>query len=729
MDTERVEQRVDRLIAAMTVDEQVGQMVGTPPSADFAEVREAVVDHHVGSVHFGGTPYNTPAEQAAFANRIQAVALEETSHGVPLFQRTMAEHGATAVAGATAFPQQLGMAAARDPELVEEAARVTAAELRAVGIQSTSSPIGDVARDHRWGRIEETFGESPHLCGTLAAAMVEGYQGEDLSASDAVVAVTKHFPMYSEGVRGEDAAPNDHSQYTLRRVHVPPYEAAIEAGAGGVMPCYNSINGEPVHGSPRYLRDLLRRDLGFSGFVLADYTGAEDLHRGHGVTDSLEESLWRAVTAGVDLLPSGGVEYAETIRSLVEDGELSAARVEESARRVLRAKVRMGLFEEPYVDADTAPGTLGCDSHRETARDLARESMTLLGNESETLPLAPDLDEVLVAGPNADDIAHQHGGWGHTGDDPEPLGETVLEGIEAVASDDTTVTHEPGCTVTEERDVAAARDAAADADAAVLVLGEPDYVHEFSRSTAEGDAETFPTRVSLQLPDAQRRLAEAVHGTGTPTVVVFVTGRVLATPWIAEYVPAILMAYRPGSEGGHAVAETLFGEYNPSGALPISIPKSEGHLPTRFNHLPHPRRHGAPGSHAPSYDPLFEYGHGLSYTTFEYEDLTLSETVVGPGDVVDVGVTVANTGDRDGSHPVELFVRDERSSRVTPVRELAGVTRVALDAGERGTARFDLPVEAVGVMGDDGRRTVEPGTVTAMVGDRSASFEVERRYR
>ncbi|PSQ02170.1 glycosyl hydrolase [Halobacteriales archaeon QS_5_68_33] len=726
MDGQSTEPRVEELLEEMTVAEKVGQMVGVPPSGDLAAVREAVVDHHVGSVHFGGTPHNTPGEQARFANAVQKAALEETRLGVPLFQRAMAEHGAAAIAGSTVFPQQLGMAATRDPDLVAEGARVTAEELRAVGIQSTSSPIGDVARDQRWGRIEETFGESPRLCARLAAAMVEGYQGEDLSAADSVLAVAKHFPMYSEGVRGEDAAPNDHAEYTLRRVHVPPYEAAIEAGTGGIMPCYNAINGEPVHGSRTYLGDLLRRDLGFEGFVLADYTGAEDLHRGHRVTDSLEESLWQAITAGIDLLPSGGIEYAETVLSLVESGKLSEARVEESARRVLRAKVELGLFADPYVDEERAE-RLGNDANREVARDLARESMTLLQNEGDLLPLS-GVEELVVAGPNADALAHQHGGWGHVGDDPEPLGETVLEGIEAVADDATTVTHEPGCTVTERRDLGAARDAAAEADAAVVVLGEPDYVHEFSRSTVDGDAETFPTRVSLELPEAQRELTAEIHATGTPTVAVFVTGRVLATPWVAEHVPAIVLAYRPGSEGGHAVAETLFGENNPSGALPISIPKSEGHLPTRFNHLPHPRRHGAPGSHAPSYDPLFEYGHGLSYTEFEYEGISLSETRAGPGEVIDVAVEVSNVGDRAGSEPVELFVRDERSSRVTPVRELAGVTRIDLDAGESGTARFELPVEAVGVMGDDGRRTVEPGRFTVTVAGLEATFEVERAY-
>jgi len=724
MATPRTSERVESLLAEMTLAEKVGQMVGTPPVVDVDELTDDIAEHHLGSVHFGGTPHDTPAEMARVANAAQRTAVEESRLGVPLFVRAMAEHGHTAIAGATGFPQQLGLAATRNPDLASEVAETAATEMRATGVQSTSSPIGDVARDQRWGRITETYGESPYLSARFVEAMVEGYQDPDLAADDSVLAVTKHFPMYSEGVRGEDAAPNDVSRYSFRRVHLPSYTAGIDAGTGGIMPCYNAIDGEPVHGSERILTDLLREELGFDGFVLADYTGAEDLHRGHGVTDSLEESLYRAVDAGIDLLPSGGVEYAEIILDLAENGALSEERIEASARRVLRAKERLGLFEDPYVDVDAAPETLGHEDHRETAREAARQSMTLLKNEDEVLPL--DDADLLVTGPTADDISYQHGGWGVTGDDPAPLGDTLLEGIRSVASDGASVTYEQGADITERIDVDAARTAAEGADVAVVALGEPDYIHEFAGSTYETDPEEFPTRTQLTLPDAQKELVQAVHDTGTPTVVVFVTGRVLATPWVADNVPGILMAYQPGSEGG-AVADVLFGDADPSGRLPISVPRSEGQLPVRFNHLPHPRRHGGP-THAESYDPLFEYGHGLSYTDFEYEDLTVTPDEIGPGGSVTVEVTVANVGDRPGVEPVEVFVRDRLSSRVTPVRELVGLGRVELDASERTTVEIDIDGEQLGVVDPDGGSTVESGAFDVFVEDLSAEFRVDRRF-
>ncbi|WP_207586872.1 glycoside hydrolase family 3 N-terminal domain-containing protein [Halomontanus rarus] len=720
------ERRVDDILERMTVEEKVGQIVGIGAREDLEGMKDEIETHHLGSCHFGETPYNTPAEKAAFANEIQRAAIDASRFDVPLFVRAMAEHGHAAVAGSTVFPQQLGLAATRDPDLLERCADVAASEMRATGVQSTSSPIGDVARDQRWGRIAETFGESPFLCAASTAAMVRGYQGrtdaERDSGDDRVLAVTKHFPAYSEGLRGQDQAPNEVTDYTLRRIHVPPYAAGIDAGTAGIMPCYNSINGEPVHGSSRVLEDLLRKDLGFDGFVLADARGAEDLHGGHGVTGSREESIWRTIRAGLDLLPFGGGEYADLLVGLVEDGELSEARIEESARRILRLKFALDLFDDPFVDVDDAVETLGSEPHREVARETARESMTLLENDG-VLPLESDLDRVFVTGPNADSLAHQHGGWG-TVRDPDPLGDTVLEGIEAAVGSDTTVTYERGATLNETEDVDAARAGAADADAAIVVLGEPDYVHEFVASSAEYGLDEFPNRTQLTLPDAQRELVEAVHTTGTPTIAVLVTGRVLATPWIAEHVPGVLMAYQPGSEGG-AIADVLFGECDPSGRLPISVPRSEGHVPLRFNYLPSPTADDP--AFKSSYDPLYEYGYGLSYADIEYRDLDLSAEEVGPDGTVDVEVTLENVGDRAGTEPVELFATDVRSSRVTPVRELVAFDRVTLDPDQQETATFTLAVESLGIVEDDGSRTVEPGTFEIRVDDLLESFEVTRR--
>jgi len=452
--------------------------------------------------------------------------------------------------------------------------------------------------------------------------------------------------------------------------------------------------------------------------VLADYAGAEDLHGGHRTSGSLGESLWQAVRAGVDCFPSGGPEYAELLVGLVEDGELSRARIDASARRILGTKVAMGLFEEPRVDPGDAVATLGRSAHREVAREAVRESVTLLENDG-LLPLE-DPDTVFVTGPNADDLPAQHGGWGRVRD-PAPLGDTVLDGIRAVAGEGTTVTHEPGVTATEPVDIDVARAGATRADVAVAVLGEPDYVHEFVGGGVES-AESFPNREELGLPAAQRDLVAAVTERA-PTVVVFVTGRVLATPWIAEHVPAVLMAYQPGAEG-RPVAEVLFGEEGPSGRLPISVPRREGQVPVRFNHLTHPTVDDP--SHLDPYDPLYEYGHGLSYTEFDRSELSVAPAEVGPAGTVDVELTVVNVGDRAGTETVELFATDRQSSRVTPVRELVAVRRVDLDAGERRRIAFDLDVEALGVHRENGRE-VEPGEFELSTGELTGRFEVVRR--
>jgi beta-glucosidase len=617
------------------------------------------------------------------------------------------------------------MAAARDPDLVRRVARATAREMRATGAVQNYAPTADVLREPRWGRAFETYGESPRLCATLVRAEVEGYRAGD--DAQRVLATPKHFPAYGGPERGEDTAPVDVSPSTLHRVFLPPFAAAFDAGAGAVMPCYNAIDGEPAHGSARFLTGLLRERLGFDGISVSDWTGVRMLHEDHRVTPDAEASTRTAYRAGLDVTSVGGPAAADRLRTLVEAGELSEARVDESVRRVLQAKADLGLFEDPYVDPGAADESLGSDDHRDLAREAARRTMTLLENDpvdgSPVLPFPPELDEVLVCGPNADNVRNQVGGWSV----PEASGTTVLEGVEAVTGAGTTVTHEPGAGIAEAGDVDSARAAAADAEAAVVVLGESWYIHEFGPSELAGDVGSFPTRSELALPDAQRDLLEAVLDTGTPTALVLVAGRPLAIPWAAEHAPAILAAYYPGSEGGLAVAETLFGRSAPSGTLPASIPRSAGHLPTLFDRAPNPTPIGGE-EHPPSYDPLYPFGHGLTYTEFAYRDLDLSAGTIGTGGVVEARVAVENVGERPGTATVHVSVRDEVSSRVTPARELAGVDRLALDPGERGTARVSIPVESFGVVGRDGERTVEPGTYAVVAGEREATFAVESDY-
>ncbi len=716
------DERVADLLARMTVPEKAGQLAGFSPDLDESTIDEAIDE--IATVGFGSVSPTAVAlsadadatDVAHFVHDVQRAAVEETRLGIPALTASDATHGHAFVAGTTVFPHGLGMAATRDPGLIERVSQATAREMRATGVVQNYAPIADVARDPRWGRTFETYGESPYLAAACVEAAVRGYRGGDVAPT------AKHFPAYGEPVRGEDTAPVDRPPAYLHRVFLPPFHAAVGASVDAVMPSYNSIDGVPVHASPDHLRDRLRTDLGSEAVVVSDWNGVAQLHEDHFVAGSWADAVRQTVEAGLDIASIGGRAYAETLVDAVERGDIDEARLDESVRRVLRLKVELGLFEEPVVDADDVESALRTDAHQDLAREAARRTMTLLANEGAVLPFDPSCDAVAVVGPNADDPVAQCGGWTRTGRDESVT--TIRDGIEAVVDESTDVRYEPGTTIRDRLDAPAAREAAADADVAVVALGEDAYVHEFVPPDWSTDhAATFPRRQDLSLPEAQRALLEAVHATGTPTALVLVTGRPLAIPWAATHVPGILMAYYPGADGGLAVAETLFGAHNPSGRLPISVPQSTGHLPTRFNHLPHPSPVGD-GAHQPSYDPLFAFGHGLSYTSFERSQPTVTPETVAPDESVTVSVDVRNAGDRPGRHALDVFVRDEVSSRVTPVREWRGMAATSLAPGDRETLSVRVDGADLGVVQPDGRRVVEPGEFTVIVGEDTAGFAV-----
>ncbi|MCU4800147.1 glycoside hydrolase family 3 C-terminal domain-containing protein [Halobacteria archaeon HArc-gm2] len=726
---EDVETRVADLLGRMTVEEKVGQLLVEPATGSVDEVVDTVTSnvdrHHLGQASpFGREDApDTPEAMVEVANAIQEYAVGETRLGIPLLLISNAVHGNAYAKGAAVAPHNLGMAATRDPALLEEMASVTATELAVTGAHQNYDPICDVGREPRWGRVFETFGESPRLCGAMGAAKVRGYQGDGIAGDETVLATVKHFPAYGEPVRGEDGAVNELSESTFRRMHLRAHAEAIEAGGGAeaVMPSYAAVDGFPVHGTRKYLGDLLD-DLDFDGFVVSDHHGVRMLHDDHRVTGSLRESTLASVDAGMDAFldqPAAGT-YADALVGLVESGEIDEERLDESVAPVLEAKFESGLFEDPYVDLERAKETLRTDDHREVALDAARESMTLLQNEGEILPFDPTVSEVLVAGPNADDLDHQFGGWSR-GDNED--GVSVRDGVEAVTSSETTVTFEQGATMTESRDLDAVARKADDADVAVVAVGESQYIHEFALAEKSGETGEFPTRSQLALPDAQRELVETVVDSATPTAVVLVTGRPLAIADVADAAPALLMAYYPGSEGGTAVAETLFGEHNPSGTLPISMPRSAGHLPTRFNRYRDTDVVG-PHEHPVSYDPLFPFGHGLSYTEFTVENLSLSAQTATPEETVEATVTVRNAGERPGATAVDCYVSDVQSSRVTPVRELGDFARVELDAGQGVEVTLSVDVSDFGVRQPEGERVVEPGTFEVRVAGETATFDV-----
>ncbi|WP_267643156.1 glycoside hydrolase family 3 N-terminal domain-containing protein [Haloarchaeobius amylolyticus] len=723
---EETADRVETLIDEMTVREKAAQLAGTyvgtmGETRTLEDAEEMVREHGLGFVTpfgYGASPHRDSAEVVEIANELQRVAREESRLGIPILIPVDAIHGNAYVEDTTVFPHNLGVAAARDRDLVEQVGAVTATEVAATGSSLTYGPTCDVARDPRWGRTFETFGESPSLVGELASAKVRGIH----EASVDVAAMAKHFPAYGEPERGEDTAPVDRSVSSLYRDFVPSFQQVIEAGVEGIMPSYNAINGEPSHGSSHWLTDVLRDEFGFEGYVASDWNGINMLHDDHRVATSGTDAIRQSFDAGVDVHSLGEVDHVDSLVELVESGAVSEAAVDESVRRVLELKADLGLFDDPFVDPDESADTLGKPTHRQVSLEAARESMTLLKNERDLLPFDDDADEVVVTGPNADSLVNQVGGWS-VKEEHELTGTTIREGIEEFLGPESTVTHEPGAGIDEPGDVDAAADAASDADAAVVVLGENWYIHEFGPQDVTGPTDAFPNRAELTLPEAQRDLLEAVLDTGTPTALVLVTGRPLAIPWAAEHVDAILQAYYPGAQGGRAVAETLFGANNPAGKLPISVPRSEGHLPVRHNHLPNPTPIGE-DEHLPSYDPLFPFGHGLSYTEFEYRDLSVSADSLARDDSVTAAVTLANTGDREGDEVVQLFAGRDYSSVVTPVRELVDFERVSLDPGEEVTVTFELGTDTFDVVHPDGSRRFEAGKVSLWCESTETSLEV-----
>ncbi len=711
---------VDALLDSLTLAEKAGQCAGIyvgeldePLSVD--DVEGLVDSHHLGSATpFGwaGSPHVDPHDVATVANRLQRHAVEETRAGIPLLMPVDAVHGHAYVDHTTIFPQNLALAATFSPDLAERVGRVTAREARATGVTTNYGPTCDVVRDPRWGRTFETFGESPFLVGAMAAAKARGLQGDSLDAPDSVAATAKHFPAYGGPSRGEDASPVEVSPSTFHRVFVSPFIDVLDAGVGSVMPCYNSIDGEPAHGSPRYLRDLLREELGFDGVVASDWTGVEMLHADHPTAETSQRAVGDALSAGVDIGSVNGTRHAEAIVDLVDEGTLDEAVLDEAVRRVLALKRDLGLFEDPFVDPDRLDGVLRHADHTDLAAEVARKGVTLLENDG-VLPLAEG-EDVLVTGPNADDRTAQVGGWSVL--DPSE-GATLREAVEDTCDGD--VAYEPGVTHGGERDVDAAVDAARDADVAVVALGEGWYLHEFGPSEMSGSRTgEFPSRHHFELPEPQRALVEAIHETGTPTVLVLSSGRPLPIPWASEHLSAAVFTPPSGTEGGRSLADVLFGA-EPGGALPVSFPRSAAHLPVHHDYVRHPFPIGE-DDHPPSYDPLYPFGHGLSYAEFSLDDPSLSETTVAAGDPVTVSVAVENTAAREGSQVVQAYLRDEYASRAKPVRELCAFERVELGGGESTRVGLTVDPAAMAVVDSRGERTVEPGAFTLTVG-RSAT--------
>lgn len=703
--------RVDGLLARMTLDEKIGQLHQVtfgPLAADANDEQKREHAERLAAIRAGQVGSLLGAHGAAFLNETQRAAVAESRLGIPLLFANDIIHGYR-----TIFPIPLGEAASFDPAGVEAACRVAAREARAAGTHWTFAPMVDVCRDPRWGRIAETAGEDPFLGAQLAAARVRGFQGAALTAPDSVLACAKHFVAYGGAEGGRDYNTVDISLQTLHEIHLPTFQAAVRAGVGSIMTSFNEINGVPASAHPHALQRVLRGAWGFGGIVISDFESIAEMIV-HGYAADRADAAARSFAAGVDIDMVSGV-YRENLARLIDEGRISTAQLDAAVRRVLEAKVRLGLFEQPYADAQREAATLLAPEHRRLARELAARAIVLLKNDAATLPLKADVASIAVIGPLADRAEDILGTWRGLGKAEEAI--TVLRGIREGAPAAAVVRYEPGCEVNAESagGVEAAVKLAAASDAVVLVLGEIQLM------SGEG-----LSRSSVELPPAQRALALAVLNTGRPVAVVLLAGRPLAIPELAERAPAILMAWHGGTEGGSAVADVLFGRVNPGGKLPATFPRSTGQIPVYYNH----KNTGRPGVAGERYTsgyidlplgPLYPFGFGLSYTRFEFRDLRVSPPTIDGAGAVRVQVDLANVGDRTGDEVVQVYYRDPVASLTRPVRQLCGFRRVRLEPGETRTVEFTIEVSTFGFHDAELNFIVEPGEIQLFAGPDSAS--------
>ncbi len=693
---------IKTLLERMTLAEKIGQLRLISIGGDMPRERiaEEIAAGRIGATFNSVTRGdNRPMQDAALRSRL----------GVPIFFAYDVIHGHR-----TIFPISLALASSWDLEAIALSGRVSAIEASADGLDLTFAPMVDITRDPRWGRTSEGFGEDPYLVSQIAGTLVRAYQGERLSAADSVMASVKHFALYGAVEGGRDYNVVDMSPQRMHQDYLPPYRAAVDAGAGGVMVALNTVNGVPASANRWLLRDLLRDDWGFRGLTISDHGAIDELLR-HGVARDGREAARLAIEAGIDLSMHDSL-YLQELPGLVERGEVSIELIDQAVARVLGAKYDLGLFHDPYRRIGRAaddPAEVNAESrlHREAARQVARESLVLLENRERTLPLRKDARIALI-GPLADSHVDMLGSWSAAGVAAQTV--TLRQGLEAAIGESGRVIHARGSNVTDDAGmieylnflnwdrpevvqdsrspqamIDEALGAARDADVIVAALGE-----------ARGMSHESSSRTSLTLPASQQALLEALVATGKPLVVVLMNGRPLQLGWVREHADALLETWFAGTEGGNAIADVLFGAHNPSGKLPISFPRSVGQIPTYYNHprLGRPYVEGRPGNYTSQYfeEPngaLYPFGYGLSYTDFELSKPQLSQRKLKRGQRLEVSVTVKNRGARAGATVVQLYLQDLVGSTVRPVKELKRFEKLSLEAGETRVVRFSLGEE------------------------------------
>jgi len=720
-----VEQRVKALLAGMTLEEKIGQMSQVNGGESY------IHDYLADGIRAGRVGSVLNEVDVDTVNELQRLAVQESRLGIPLLIGRDVIHGFR-----TVMPIPLGQAATFNPDVVEAGARIAAREAAACGVNWTFAPMIDVSRDPRWGRIAESAGEDPYLGSILGAAMVRGFQGDDLSQPGSIAACAKHFAGYGEAESGCDYASTNIPENELRNVHLRPFRAAVDAGVATLMTSFSDIDGVPATANRFLLREVLREEFGFEGFVVSDWDSIRQLSI-HGLTADDLGSAYEAVVAGVDMEMHGDA-YIKHLPALVETGRVDVALIDEAVASILATKLRLGLFEDPYTDPARFPAAADPEALA-TARSAALQSVVLLRNEHHALPLsAEELQSVAVIGPLADAPAEQLGTWIFDGD--PGLSVTPLAALRSLVGEQVEIRYVKAMHTSRSRDVAfdEAVQAATGSDAVVLFLGE--------EAILSGEAHS---RADISLPGAQEELVRRMRASGKPVVVVILAGRPLTLTNIVDEVDAILFAWHPGTMGGPAIADLLFGVESPSGKLPATFPRMVGQVPIYYNQ----KNTGKPPSpetvvyiddidaDAPQlslgmtsfhldagYTPLFPFGHGLSYASFDYRHIRVGEAEVRLGSSVTISAEVTNTSDITADEVVQLYVRDLVGSVTRPVRELKGFRRIRLAPGSTETVHFELQTDELAFYGRDMRLVTEPGDFHAWIGGSSAT-ELRTEFR
>ncbi len=733
-----VEQRVSDLLGRMTLQEKIGQLrctlawdyydvIGRKKVVPSETFKKDIAEGNIGMLWatYRADPWTrktldnglNPRLAALCGNALQKYVVENTRLGIPLFLAEEAPHGHMAI-GTTVFPTGLGLAATFDRDVVREMGGVIGREVRLQGAHISYGPVIDLCREPRWSRVEENMGEDPELAGDIAAAEIEGLGGGDLSKPYATIATLKHFIGYGTTEGGHNGAPTYLGKREIRQFFLPPFRKAINAGALSVMTSYNNLDGVPSTMDDYYLRDILRKEWGFKGFTVSDLYSVDGIFTTHHVARDLTEAGAFALNGG-DNVDLGGRAYAE-LAEAVKRGITNEAVIDSACANVLRLKFQMGLFENPYVDPDKAAKGVRTTENVEVAREVAQKTITLLKNNG-VLPLKKDVKVALV-GPNADNVYNMLGDY--TAPQEQGIVKTVLDGMKQYLPA-ANISYAKGCAVrdTTTNDIAKAVEAARGADVVIACVGGSS-ARDFKTSYKETGAAEASTnsvsdmesgegydRATLGLLGLQDRLLSELKKTNKPLVVVYIEGRPLEKNWAAENADALLTAYYPGQEGGAAIADVLFGAYNPAGRLPISVPRGVGQLPVYYN-----KKAEAPNYVEMSAKPLYAFGYGLSYTTFKYSNLSVTQK---DARHFDVSFDVTNTGNRDGEEVPQLYIHDEVASVAQPMMQLRAFDRKPIKAGETRRFTFNIGPEQLSIVDRDLKEVVEPGDFTVMVGSSS----------